>query len=141
MTLQEWKEKNKAVESESFNVRKPNEDKKLNLAPLKKPEDENKDSEEFVVLRREPREKHVDISVSFASADRGFGGNRGNRDGFRGRGRGGDRSDRGDRGDRQERGDRAPRGGGGYRGDRNRGGNNSQFNLVNDQFPALGGGR
>uniref|UniRef100_A0A914YGF1 Hyaluronan/mRNA-binding protein domain-containing protein n=1 Tax=Panagrolaimus superbus TaxID=310955 RepID=A0A914YGF1_9BILA len=129
MTLQEWKEKNKAIEPETFNVRKPNDDKKLNLAPLKKSEDENKENDEFVVLRREPREKHVDISVNFASTtDRGVGGNR---DGFRGRG--GDRQDR-ERGDRQTRATK-----GGQRGDRNRGSNNSQFNLLNDQFPVLGG--
>lgn len=45
MTLSEWKEKNKALETESFNVRKPNDDKKLNLAPMKKTEDSGKDNE------------------------------------------------------------------------------------------------
>ena len=50
MTLSEWKEKNKALEPESFNVRMPNDDKKLNLAPLKKTDDGEKDLEEFVVL-------------------------------------------------------------------------------------------
>lgn len=51
MTLKEWKEKNQAVETETFNVRKPNDDKKLNLAPLKKTtEVVEKDNEEYVVL-------------------------------------------------------------------------------------------
>uniref|UniRef100_A0AC35FLN5 Hyaluronan/mRNA-binding protein domain-containing protein n=1 Tax=Panagrolaimus sp. PS1159 TaxID=55785 RepID=A0AC35FLN5_9BILA len=120
MTLNEWKEKNKVAEPETFNIRKPNDDKKLNLAPLKKAEDSNKENEEFVVLRREPREKPIDISVNFASTDHGSGGNRGNRDAFRGRGRG----------DRKQRGTRV----------QTRGGTDkSQFNLVTEQFPALGG--
>uniref|UniRef100_A0AC34FU41 Hyaluronan/mRNA-binding protein domain-containing protein n=1 Tax=Panagrolaimus sp. ES5 TaxID=591445 RepID=A0AC34FU41_9BILA len=122
MTYNEWKEKNKAIEPEAFNIRKPNDDKKLNLAPLKKSEDENKENEEFVVLRREPREKHRREPL-----ERG-----GNRDGFRGRG--GDR-ERG--GDRQTRGPKGGNRGGSDR--QNRGSNNTQFNLVTEQFPALGG--
>uniref|UniRef100_A0AC35F943 Hyaluronan/mRNA-binding protein domain-containing protein n=1 Tax=Panagrolaimus sp. PS1159 TaxID=55785 RepID=A0AC35F943_9BILA len=122
MTLNEWKEKNKEAQPETFNIRKPNDDKKLNLAPLKKAEDSNKENEEFVVLRREPRKKHIDISVNFASTDHGYDGNRGNRDAFRGRGRG-------DRNDRQQRGTRG----------QTRGSDKSQFNLVTEQFPALGG--
>jgi len=109
--------------------------KKLNLAPLKKTtEVVEKDNEEYVVLRKEkPREKHVDISVNFATTEHA-GGRGGRGDGFRG-GRGGDRDGFRGRGGRGRGNDR-----GGDRTDRNtpRGGNN-QFNLVTDQFPALGG--
>uniref|UniRef100_A0A7E5A288 HABP4_PAI-RBP1 domain-containing protein n=1 Tax=Panagrellus redivivus TaxID=6233 RepID=A0A7E5A288_PANRE len=146
-TLEEWKKLHQ-VDNSNFNVRKANEDKKLNLVPIKKEDLGEKEVEEFITLRREPKKKHVDISVNFTDSNRGGGGygNRGDRP-ARGRGaprgdRQGDRAPRGDRqGDRAPRGDR-PQGDRPARGGHDRparggqGPRNQGFNLNSD-FPAL----
>jgi len=124
ITLLEWKKLHEQSDQPSFNVRKPNIDKKLNLVAIKRDDEQQKETEEYVTIHREPKQKKVDIAVNF-NTGRAFGRN--------------DRSDRGDRGDRGERGDRRGRGGynpgrGGQKGGRNA---NQGFSLTNEAFPAL----
>uniref|UniRef100_A0A914BW37 Hyaluronan/mRNA-binding protein domain-containing protein n=1 Tax=Acrobeloides nanus TaxID=290746 RepID=A0A914BW37_9BILA len=150
-TLEEWKALHQKVDQPNFNTRRAGEgqDQKIysKLVPLKK-DDEPEEHEEVVIVRREPREKPLNIEVNFSDSsrprgggERGFrggrdrddfrGGRGGDREDFRG-GRGGDRDDfRGGRGgDRRDfRGGRTGRGGG-RRAD--------NFALNDEAFPALG---
>lgn len=127
LTLDEWKALHQKVEPPVFQIRRAGEgqDQKIysKLVPLKK-EEEPEEHEEIVYVRREPREKPLNIEVSFSDAnrprggpnERGFRGAR-DREDFRG-GRGGDKRD--------------------FRGV-GRGGRRAFFALNDEAFPALGG--
>lgn len=160
LTLKEWKEQQKQNQAQ-FNVRKAGEggDQKIyqKLVPIKK-EKVDKDAnttedEDEHQLKREPREKPLNIAISFTTSDHKRGGHREDR-GPRGEHRE-DRGHRGDRGPRPDRGEGAPRGGGGGGGRgggprrqhnpdapsgsgrrQNQGGRD--FNLAQESFPALG---
>jgi plasminogen activator inhibitor 1 RNA-binding protein len=147
LTLEEWKAQHK-TEKPQFNVRKPGEgQEKLHqkLVPLKRDADDEDITEEEIVYvnKRGPREKPLNIEVSFSDAQRSRGGGGG---GHReGGGRNFERPQRSYRDDNNA----PPRGGGGPRGGGHRdaprapgGGprsrNNQNFNLSDEAFPALG---
>lgn len=114
-TLAEFKAQ-QAAEQPKFNIRKAGEgtnDSFGKLVPIKKEIIPDREEDEILIIRKEPRKQILDIDIKFADNSRG-----------------GYRNDRGDR----QRGGRGGRGG-------NRGrGNRSQvpFDTSSEAFPALG---
>lgn len=139
LTLEEYKAQHKS-EQPNFNIRKPGEggDKKIyqKLVPIKRIDSKKTDEvlEDDVQAKREPREKALNIEVSFNDPQRNRGprGFRDDRrvDGFR---EGGNRGGL----DRRQGGGNRPSGTGLAPSSR-RTQQGSQFNLTPESFPALG---
>uniref|UniRef100_A0A915D048 Hyaluronan/mRNA-binding protein domain-containing protein n=1 Tax=Ditylenchus dipsaci TaxID=166011 RepID=A0A915D048_9BILA len=161
LTLEEWRAQQKS-QKPSFNVRKAGEggDQKIYqklvlVKPLTKDEENAEEDDEANQIKREPREKPLNIEVSFSDSQRNRGGYREERGGYRG---GEDRGSRG--GGNFERGENRRSGGqgggrGGFGGGRRNNNYNDAggpggsgagrrpqqsggFNLTAESFPALG---
>lgn len=123
-TLKEFKAQ-QAANAPKFNIRKAGEgagDNFGKLVPMKKEVIPDREEDEVVIIRKEPRKQVLDIDIKFADNSRG---------GFR--------SDRGS--DRPQRGGRGGRGASGSGGRGGRGGNRSHapnFDASSEAFPALG---
>ncbi|CAI5442059.1 unnamed protein product [Caenorhabditis angaria] len=121
-TLKEFRAQQNA-DAPKFNTRKAGEganDTFGKLIPMKKAVIPDREEEEVVVIRKEPKKQVLDISITFAENNRG---------GFRNNERNGDRPHRGGRGGR------TGGGRGGARGGNNR---NTPFDASAEAFPALG---
>ena len=148
ITLEEWKAQCKA-EQPQFKVRKAGEggDQKIyqKLVPIKKlvKDTATDGDEEEVQVKREPREKPLNIEVCFRDSQRNRGGRGGYRDNEReDRGaRGGGFRDGGEKYNERRNFRRGPENSGGRRGGppNNNQNNINTFHLTAESFPALGG--
>lgn len=142
LTLEEWKAQQKS-QKPSFNVRKAGEggDQKIYqqlvlVKPLTGKDDDNaEEEEEGNQIKREPREKPLNIEVSFSDSQRNRGGYREERGGYRGG------EDRGGRGGNFERGDNRRSGGQGGRGGFGGARRNNNYNDAGPGGSGTGGGR